>query len=556
MDHWFFDADEEIVLYKKKVIRDMSEGLERFKVFFRGAHASKKHNPRYKKDTLEGFTLDAIFFLLVSSCLLGSHEDHAAIISNVACYNYNLNDDQCRRLMAALEDLCQQEEIIISFCNKMRQRKDAMLRTHQFERVMELYRRHLTPRFYEKKNKGQVFTPFPLVDRILDHIPTGVMTDPTSTFLDPSAGMGGFLVFLHKRLMGTLADAIPNRRKRHHHIVSKMLYAAEISPNNVALMKKVFGSDLHVYAGDALQMDLGEAFGLRGVRVIVGNPPFEKPQTDVGSVRGGGDSLWPFFVRKCLDEWLLPGGWFGMVLPPGWRKPGDERSRTFGLWDLLTVKNTPLRVEMYDEDEASSFFEDNVKIRVDLVVVEKKANRHHRTFLRGTDGKHYKQDLSAMPFLPNANLSQWRRVLTKGNEDGVPVLHSSVYITTKNNKKVREERGGAFRFPLIHSIHKDGKLILRYTNKKLDAGGFGVPKVVFLKLGQWNKPFLDAKGEYGTTQNTFAIPIRSVKEGEEIVRYFTKERLASFQDDLNWSTSLPGTDHKLFRYIKKGFWRA
>ena len=83
-----------------------------------------------------------------------------------------------------------------------------------------------------------------------------------------------------------------------------------------------------------------------------------------------------------------------------------------------------------------------------------------------------------------------------------------------------------------------------------------MPKVVFLKLGQWNKPFLDANGEYGMTQNTFAIPIRSVKEGEEIIRYFTKERLASFKDDLNWSTSMPGTDHKLFRYIRKGFWRA
>ena len=70
---------------------------------------------------------------------------------------------------------------------------------------------------------------------------------------------------------------------------------------------------------------------------------------------------------------------------------------------------------------------------------------------------------------------------------------------------------------------------------------------------QWNKPVLDAKGGYGMTQHTFAIPIRSVKE---IIRYFTKERLASFKDDLNWSTSMPGTDHKLFRYIRKGFWRV
>lgn len=40
---------------------------------------------------------------------------------------------------------------------------------------------------------GEVFTPTPLVQEILDQLPPEVFTDPTKTFLDPSCGDGQFL---------------------------------------------------------------------------------------------------------------------------------------------------------------------------------------------------------------------------------------------------------------------------------------------------------------------------------------------------------------------------
>lgn len=44
------------------------------------------------------------------------------------------------------------------------------------------------------KQTGEIFTPTPLVQEILDKLPEEVWTDPTKTFLDPSAGDGQFLV--------------------------------------------------------------------------------------------------------------------------------------------------------------------------------------------------------------------------------------------------------------------------------------------------------------------------------------------------------------------------
>lgn len=43
------------------------------------------------------------------------------------------------------------------------------------------------------KATGEVFTPTPLVQEILDQLPKDLFTDPTKTYLDPSCGDGQFL---------------------------------------------------------------------------------------------------------------------------------------------------------------------------------------------------------------------------------------------------------------------------------------------------------------------------------------------------------------------------
>jgi hypothetical protein len=43
------------------------------------------------------------------------------------------------------------------------------------------------------KSTGEVFTPTPLVQKVLDELNQSVFTDPSKTFLDPSCGDGQFL---------------------------------------------------------------------------------------------------------------------------------------------------------------------------------------------------------------------------------------------------------------------------------------------------------------------------------------------------------------------------
>lgn len=64
------------------------------------------------------------------------------------------------------------------------------------------YIKHLRERSYMSgvdrdklrvKQTGEVFTPTPLVQEILDQLPQELFRDPTKTFLDPACGDGQFL---------------------------------------------------------------------------------------------------------------------------------------------------------------------------------------------------------------------------------------------------------------------------------------------------------------------------------------------------------------------------
>ena len=76
------------------------------------------------------------------------------------------------------------------------------------------------------KSTGEVFTPTPLVQKILDELDQSVFTDPSKTFLDPSCGDGQFLgeVLIRKMENGsTFEEALST------------VYGVDLMPDNVNL---------------------------------------------------------------------------------------------------------------------------------------------------------------------------------------------------------------------------------------------------------------------------------------------------------------------------------
>tara|TARA_B100001113_G_scaffold291200_1_gene247598 strand:+ start:62 stop:463 length:402 start_codon:yes stop_codon:yes gene_type:complete len=105
---------------------------------------------------------------------------------------------------------------------------------------------------------GEVFTPLELCDLMINRISLDVLKDPESTFIDPAAGNGNFLIALRDRL------------KEYHseeYIIDNMLYAIELMEDNHKEMCERLGVPIdhpHYVCHDALTYDysFGEPIGV------------------------------------------------------------------------------------------------------------------------------------------------------------------------------------------------------------------------------------------------------------------------------------------------------
>jgi len=108
------------------------------------------------------------------------------------------------------------------------------------------------------KETQEVFTPMELVEEMIDEIPEELLKDPSSTFIDNSAGCGNFLVGLKNRLL---------QYHDEKHILDNMLYAVEMMEDNHRELCERLGVPVthrHYVCADALTYNysFGEPVGL------------------------------------------------------------------------------------------------------------------------------------------------------------------------------------------------------------------------------------------------------------------------------------------------------
>ena len=90
--------------------------------------------------------------------------------------------------------------------------------------LLEFINGCLKPKEIEKKKFGEVFTPIPLINEMLDKLPQEVWINPDLKWLDPANGMGNFMIIIYFRLNEGLKDIFMNDEVRKKHILENMLY--------------------------------------------------------------------------------------------------------------------------------------------------------------------------------------------------------------------------------------------------------------------------------------------------------------------------------------------
>jgi len=97
---------------------------------------------------------------------------------------------------------------------------------------------------------GEIFTPFSIVDTMLDMMDSSVFSNPSHTFMDGGSGTGYFTMALCWKLDTHLTPCMPDETQRRRHILSHMVYMCEIRPENVLQLKKCFGTLANIIEGD------------------------------------------------------------------------------------------------------------------------------------------------------------------------------------------------------------------------------------------------------------------------------------------------------------------
>jgi len=481
----------------------------------------------------------------------------------------------------------------------------------RYTKVLEIIKRRLIPDEIAKKDRGEVFTPLNLVremlygkkksktrcadihsdafyacifgmdasggymdmadDERLGGIPLDVWRNPNSRWLDPANGIGNFPVVTFYMLdyqLGKHAAGLKgpgNRLKRHKHIIENMLFMMEIEKGNCNTTKKIFKlicpeAQPNICCTDALKITnehMDRAFKGHEFDVVMGNPPFNAYQ-EAEEKRGGGDSLYPRFIKRGL-EWTKADGYLVYVHPPTWRKPESERSKNRGFFKLMAHNNYIQYLEIHNAIDGNYVF--NASTTYDFYTIQKRAAGNSETIINDELRNIAAVSLKKFDFLPNFNIKNVNKLLADTDDDRCAkdkclLFERSLYGSDDRIEHTSDKESAEFKYPLIHSITKSGPRFMYSSDNT--KGLFGVKKVI-IGESSFNKttgtiydPILDLNGKYGMTQGAMAIAIDNKEEGEELVKFLKSTFFGNVLLACNWSYFR--IDWRLFTYFKNNFW--
>lgn len=87
-------------------------------------------------------------------------------------------------------------------------------------------------------SSDEVFTPPPLANEILNHLPPELWCDKNARFIDPFCKSGVFLREITKRLLVGLENEIPDRQTRINHILQKQVFGIAITEMTALLSRR------------------------------------------------------------------------------------------------------------------------------------------------------------------------------------------------------------------------------------------------------------------------------------------------------------------------------
>jgi hypothetical protein len=372
---------------------------------------------------------------------------------------------------------------------------------------------------------GEVFTPFNLINKILNLIPEKVFENPSLKWLDPGAGTGNFSIILYFKLFDSLSEKIPDIEERKTHIIKNMIFMIELRSENVEILTTIFGQDANIYEGDYLNYPHNSEINditPQLFDVIIGNPPFncngqkKVPTNNIDNKKQDGTTLWSVFVTKSMDILKNMTGILCILIPSIWLKPDKKR-----MYEFLTQYNIK-KLNCMSNTETNKIFKGNAQTPSCYFLLTKKKS-DNRISIFDKDRNEY-IDYYLKPHAPipvfGQNIVNKLQKYCENNIIKVVKTNMPPQNAILSTIKTKE-----YPYPNIKTCilqNKNPELIINYSNKPLS---FSQQTKLVLAHKMYGFPYLDTYG-YGISNRDNYIIKEYTLQQLKLIRDFLTTNLA------------------------------
>jgi tRNA1(Val) A37 N6-methylase TrmN6 len=384
-----------------------------------------------------------------------------------------------------------------------------------------------------KNQYGIVYTPNPLVNKILDLIPQHYYQNPNLKWLDIGAGNGAFVLNLYDRLFKELSTLIPNNEERKTHIIEKMITMCEIYPPHIEKLYDLFSYKANILAQDFLTVDACNT----QFNMVIGNPPYningkiKTPTNNHIKKSNDGKQSYVDFINKSLTL-LKPEGVMALIIPTLWMKPDKA-----GLYNTMTIKNFNIKKLVclstsqtqkefeYGAQTPTCYFYGIVNNMQNSIV----NNMQNSITIYDSCDKNYVNYLIRPHYpIPTCGISIINKLLYYVDIVG----HLKVYKTNSPSKKSQfsNERSEPHNFENISNTKlykKTPYLIKNYSNNPQAFSN--IPKLIMAHK-MYGFPYLDGSGIFGiSSRDNIILTIKDYSLNElRQIQAFLSTKIALF----------------------------
>ena len=351
---------------------------------------------------------------------------------------------------------------------------------------------------FEKDKYGEVFTPEALICKMINELPNTIWEDPCLKWLEPTAGIGHFMMIIYLKLMKGLEAWQSDEQERSKHIIKNMLFMVEINKENTTKCKHLFGETSNVLTEDFLTSDV---FHLH-FDVIIGNPPFQDDTAGKKRV-GKKNKLYERILTKCLSILNL-NGYLCFITPDNLFSGGSN------IYKRLLETNVML---IHLDKNIQTFFPKIQEFMCYFLLQNTNIKKETRIITK--EGNSFECILQDRPVNPVRN---WNITTEKLIEQYISnTKNNGIY----NRGKAVSAYNGNGTSKLYEIIYKPGQKLV--TDNVNLAIGFGQPKIVIFLISTQFDFEIDLNGLYGVGPNTFYFPIQNKTEGILLERFLKSD---------------------------------